>query len=178
MTKSILIQKVNNNYSAYEAHHNHRLVAQSQHLDELCKSLGSYFDPPLSFEEMAEAEMERDFQSERRIHMTINGKAVTAHHRGKVFLEDSYPEVLLNIQSVLEKIRTLTPKVGDTYYYIRCGSTFPDVAVDSLDQSQVDYINSTGKLPLNVFQTRTQAKQAADKLLSMFKDFQGEWSDS
>lgn len=102
--------------------------------------------------------------------------------------ESTTQSKLLGTAHSLDEVKTMLsdqfsnpgPKVGDTYWYVYFGEDFRtvgrfEVRDDRLRKAQVDYYNRYHKLPLNVYQSPSQAANVMQRLTGLFKDLRGKW---
>lgn len=94
---------------------------------------------------------------------------------------------ILGIAHSLDEVKTLLsqqfespPKVGDTYYYVEFGEDFRsgscgEVREAKFRQSQIEFIYSNQKLPLNVYRTPEQAASVMRQVTALFRDMRGKW---
>lgn len=199
--KTIMIEFDGNLYRAYEFKLIHNYLGASDSIENLLKitfnspetDMESKVETDKIISELTEVFTDlRDYFASETINpqneadqpiieVTIRGNQVTAtcNGQGVTVGEDYSTNQYLNTIYALKLLKQY-PKIGDVYYYIDFNANLTkgkiaEIRKANLNQSHIDYYKKHGKLPINVYQSMSQASDAMHKLTEVFTDLRGKW---
>lgn len=149
--------------------------------NEAGKIISDYFASETINPQKSKTTNSQDEADQPIIEVTIRGNQVTAtcNGQGVTVGEDHSTNQYLNTIYALKLLKQY-PKIGDVYYYIDFNANLTkgkiaEIRKANLNQSHIDYYKKHGKLPINVYQSMSQASDAMHKLTEVFTDLRGKW---